>query len=120
MQRIFVVHNLIDPDDRQGRTYKEINLEKQHVIPLGTLVEVKWDDWFGEGCCWKVHARLWVIAHRRDCDGTPLYSLSRWSDPAFATAHDAYHGFAEEELIPVEITDALKDGEGALEWKDAS
>jgi len=35
-------------------------------------------------------------------------------------AHDAYHGFAEEELIPVEITDALKDGEGALEWKDAS
>ena len=33
-----------------GKTYRQENLEKQHQIPIGTLVEVRFDDWFGAGC----------------------------------------------------------------------
>ena len=105
--------------EANGKTIRENNLAKSHTIPLGTLVEVKFDSWFGDGACWKVHARLWVVLHQRDCDGTPLYGLSRWPEVEFAvsTAKDHLHlGFSEEQLAPVEITKALIDGHGALEW----
>jgi hypothetical protein len=90
-----------------------------HKIPVGTLVEVKFDSWFGEGACWKVHARLWVVLHGRDCDGTPLYTLSRWRDPDFALQiKDTHGGFSEESLTPVKVTDRLRDGYGALAWDE--
>lgn len=102
-----------------NKTYRESNLEKNHTIPIGTLVEVKFDSWFGDGACWKIHARLWVVSHDRDCDGTPLYALSRWSDPYFGKTHDCYDGFSEESLEIVSITPDLIRGEGALEWTEA-
>ncbi len=108
-------HSLVTP---RGKTIKEENQAIQHNISIGTLVEVKWDRWFSGGACWKVHARLWVVAHRRDCDGTPLYSVSSWNASKFAMRGRAYHGFGEESLIPVEITDEVRLGEGALEWED--
>jgi hypothetical protein len=111
---IDVIYNLINPET--GKTYKDENLEKQHRIPIGALVEVKWDTWFGEGACWKVHARLWVVAHRRDCDGTPLYSISQWQDPGFAMPDRAFHGFDEKHLTPVEVTSNIATGEDVLEW----
>jgi hypothetical protein len=113
--RLFVLHNLVEEN---GKTIRGNNLERPHNIPVGTLVEIKFDDWFGEGACWKVHARLWVVAHRRDCDGTPLYSVSQWRDPDFAMrVGNAFHGYSEESLTVVEATDALARGEGALEWE---
>lgn len=51
-----------------GKTYREENEAITHNIPLGTLVEVDCDDSKG--------LRLFVVAHERDCDGTPLYALS--------------------------------------------
>lgn len=50
-------------------------MERLHSIPVDTLVEVQYDDWFGGGACAKTHARLWVVEQGRDCDGTPLYWL---------------------------------------------
>jgi hypothetical protein len=112
-----MLHNLIEPN---GKTIKENNLEKQHTIPIGALVEVKFDTWFGEGACWKVHARLWVVEHMRDCDGTPLYTLSRWNDAAFAKqVRDYHHGFPEYMLTVIEVTDRVRQGYGVLEWDDA-
>lgn len=64
MTRVIILHECIDPDDAAGRSYKEVNLEKKHNIPIGSLVE------FRGGC------RLWVVYHGRDCDGTPLYCMS--------------------------------------------
>ena len=61
------IHHLVNPST--GKTYRQENLEKEHAIPIGTLVEARWDTWFGGGACWKVHARLWVVSHDRDCDG---------------------------------------------------
>lgn len=57
-----------------GKTYREENNSKTHNIPLGSLVEVDFDDEF----CDREHKglRLFVVSHDRDCDGTPLYSLS--------------------------------------------
>jgi len=53
-----------DPDDEFGRTYREINNSTEHNFKVGDLVELE------DG------ARLFVVHLHRDCDGTPLYSLS--------------------------------------------
>jgi hypothetical protein len=53
-----------------GKTFREENSEKNHNIPLGTLVEV------GEEISRYSGLRLFVVDHNRDCDGTPLYTLS--------------------------------------------
>jgi len=111
---VVFLHDMVEAN---GKTIKENNLEKQHDIPIGSLVEVKFDDWFGDGACWKVYARLWVISHTRDCDGTPLYSLSRWKNEVFALkVRDLYTGFSEGSLKVIDITDNIRRGENALEW----
>ena len=106
-------------DQTTGKTHREMNNERHHAIPIGALVEVKFDTWFGDGACWKVHARMWVAAHTRDCDGAPLYSISRWKDPAFAMPDRALHGFSEESLTVVEITDKVRNGDDSLSWDEA-
>lgn len=109
------IHDIVEDN---GRTIKENNLLISHKIPVGTLVEVKFDAWWGNGAGWKVHARLWVVSHDRDCDGSPLYTLSQWVDLAFAMKHNQVHtGFGEEKLTIIEITEELQQGENALEWE---
>ena len=103
---LLMVHNLIDPTDPQGRTYKEVQLATSHSIPIGTLVEAKWDVWYGDGACCKFHGRLWVVNHTRDCDGTPLYDLSQWKSNTVARYTGQVHRtFSEDQLTPVEITE---------------
>jgi hypothetical protein len=120
--------------EENGKTIRENNLERQHAIPLGTLVEVKFDKWCGNGACKKVHARLFVVGYNRDCDGTPLYSLAetpfeeweerlqRRNDLEASILKSAWYGlesgFSEESLTPVEVTDELIRGEGALSWEE--
>ena len=38
MVTIFNVADLTNPDDPQGRTYRQVNAEKPHLIPLGASV----------------------------------------------------------------------------------
>jgi len=120
-----------------GKTIRENNMELQHTIPVGTLVEVKYDTWFGDGACEKNHARLWVIIQGRDCDGTPIYWLSTHSyerisyeigatSPEDVANASLQHkllfnfkgGFCEEGLTVVDLTDDVHAGHGALEWDD--
>ena len=82
-------HRIVEAN---GKTIRENNLETIHRIPIGSLVEVKFNSWFSDGACWKVHARLWVVHHSRDCDGTPLYTLSRWKEYGFAISVKDCHG----------------------------
>lgn len=58
------IADLRDPDDPQGRSYRHVNAEQQHTIPIGTLVQL------ASG------ARAFVVYHGRDCDQTPLYYVS--------------------------------------------
>jgi hypothetical protein len=139
--------NVADIVEENGRTNRENNLEEIHDIPIGTLVEVKYDKWHSGGACEKIHARLWVVSHDRDCDGTPLYSLSPHKTDTFEGArivlpsgfwgtgtfddqktilnlnvtkdilNSISSGFAREALTPVEVTKELEDGVGALRWE---
>ena len=142
MTKIVNVKNIVEEN---GKTIKENNMEKIHNIPIGSLVEVKYDKWGGEGSCLKIHARLWVVKHTRDCDGEPLYSLCK--SPLYNIKTDSEHiiylkepgyrnkdlilkndisvniiygvvtGFSEKNLTVIEITKDIKDGVDCLCWE---
>jgi len=74
---LITVADCKDPTDPQGRSYRQINAEKKHAIPIGALVEILHDDddeFLGEEDYRGV--RLYVVYHARDCDQTPLYCLA--------------------------------------------
>ena len=118
---ISFIHDLVEEN---GKTIKENNLDRHHNIPIGSLTEVKWDAWFGGGACWKVHARLWVVSHDRDCDGSPLYALSRYKRESCENFErlnlplEIHRGFAEDSLTVIKITDELCNGDEALQWPE--
>jgi hypothetical protein len=114
MNKIFMLHDTIEAN---GKSIKENNLELKHNIPIGSLVEVQSDNWYGDGACeiWK--ARLWVLDHSRDCDGTPLYILGRDRDyDVCKRYHYLRGGFSEDNLTVIEVTQSIKDGYNSLEW----
>ena len=110
---IVMIHDLVNPET--GKTYKQENMEIQHQIPIGSLVEVEFSRWFGDGCLMRVHGRLWVTQHTRDCDGTPLYSISRWKEP-FISSGDTWHGFGEDALTVIEPTPEIVHGHDVPDW----
>lgn len=57
------IADLVDPNDKDGRTWRQINNAEGHNIPIGTRVTTY------------NNMVLFVTQHTRDCDGTPLYSL---------------------------------------------
>ncbi|HEY2252647.1 MAG TPA: hypothetical protein VGH74_16350 [Planctomycetaceae bacterium] len=73
---VFVnIADLVDTDDPQQRTHRQINAEKRHSIPVGALVEIlPYEDSTHNG------VRMFVALHARDCDQTPLYWLSPCED----------------------------------------
>jgi hypothetical protein len=56
--------------EANGKTARENNLARPHLIPLDALVEIDCPESEFHG------VRAFVVEHARDCDGTPLYSLS--------------------------------------------
>lgn len=68
--------------EENGKTIRENNMEKIHKIPIGSVVDVELDECldYEPGTEYETFirgkARLVVVAHNRDCDGTPLYSLA--------------------------------------------
>lgn len=62
--------------EKNGKTIRENNRAIPHNYKEGDLVEVKMDDWHGDGACSITRARLFIVHCGRDCDGTPLYWLS--------------------------------------------
>lgn len=99
MSELIIIHNLVDPET--GKTYRELNLERRHGIPIGSLVEFRRDEEYPKPDIEGV--RLFVVAHLRDCDGTPLYAMSACrSDTVverrgFANAK-WIHGYTEDDL----------------------
>lgn len=125
--------------EANGKTIKENNMEVTHTISIGALVEYKLERWYGEGSCAVIHARKYVVAHSRDCDGTPLYHvgtapISSWLedsaiDPQWVFPHTPDNSrmytlaceyyklesnLSESMLTVVEVTEGLKRGEGQL------
>jgi hypothetical protein len=85
------IADLICQSDPQKRTFRQINAAKDHVIPIGAMVETE----DGE--------RLFVKLHTRDCDQSPLYSLGLLHDTDEDPIHRMkwYHGFCESGLTLV-------------------
>lgn len=87
-----------DPDDPLGRSYRQVNAELKHGIPLGALVEV---DETGE--------RLYIVKQGRDCDQTPLYWLSMkgHTEPLNEHFHkgDWFGGYSEHSLTVIKLPD---------------
>ncbi len=80
------VADMVDPVT--GLTYRQINNAKKHKFQVGQLVELE------------SGARLFVAKQTRDCDGTPLYSLT--CRPShhyqFKNAMDWIGGFSGDDL----------------------
>lgn len=105
MKKIELVNIADLKNPETGKTYREENNAKEHKIPLGSLVEVDFDDTYND----RPHKglRLFVVKHDRDCDGTPLYSLSfdkNWKEDMygsqfnFAARCRIDSGYSEETL----------------------
>lgn len=74
---IINVADLVNPDSPTGETYRQTNTKLTHKIPLDTIVEVlPYGDTPEEDYGEHTGLRLYVVSHDRDCDQTPLYSLS--------------------------------------------
>lgn len=89
-----MIINMADLQDPQGRSYRQVNAERQHTIPIGTLVELS------NG------ARAFVVCYGRDCDQTPLYYVSLDSDDTVRRVpgwkNSSWQGgFAEQSLTVV-------------------
>ena len=98
------ISDLKDPNDPQGRSYREVNAEKQHAIPIGALVEVE----PSEKRPYKNGIRLFVVYHTRDCDETPLYCLAANPDDTVRHQEGFYNsswacGFSEDALTVIEL-----------------
>ncbi|MDD5149990.1 MAG: hypothetical protein PHC28_05840 [Flavobacterium sp.] len=116
-------------NEETGLTFREENNNKKHNIPIGSLVEVKYEEWYGDGACAIIHARLFVVDHDRDYDGTPLYTLakSKTQQEYYKVEIEGYvpayfpisnSGFPEYMLTIIEMTQDVIDGVGALSWDE--
>jgi hypothetical protein len=94
MNTLVNIADLVDQNDPEGRSYRQVNAAKEHQIPIGTLVEME------------TGVRLFVVKHTRDCDMTPLYCMSADSDDTeehlkgFAN-RSWLHGYGEDGLTIV-------------------
>lgn len=91
LEQILIINiaDVIDPNDPQGRTYRQVNNERSHSIEIGELVEIV-----------DTGVRLFIADRTRDCDGTPLYSLTAEQDKDLMLFVEAFFvtGYTEESL----------------------
>jgi hypothetical protein len=93
------ISDLRDPNDPQGRSYREVNAARTHNYPIGALVELN-------------HGiRLFVVHHARDCDQTPLYCLAADPNDTHLEREGFYNpkwvtGIAEQYLTLIRMVNA--------------
>lgn len=66
---VIFLADVADPSDPQGRSYREVNAQRSHRLPLGGLVEVK-----------STGVRMFVVQLGRDCDASPMCWLAATLD----------------------------------------
>jgi hypothetical protein len=88
--------NISDIVEANGKTIRQNNLEQKHKYPIGTLVEFEWDDNCSYGSSISpTTVKAFVCQLTRDCDGTPLYTMSMWPPETWPSinprlTHEAY------------------------------
>lgn len=107
---IIILHDCVNP--KTGLTYKEENLLIKHNIPLET--NVLYNQCVGEdenGDNIYKERNLFVLAHVRDCDGSPLYVIGELGSEVYNNSFDneIYNGrFYRKENINGVREDNLK------------
>ena len=101
MKKLLSVADLKDPNDANGRSYREINNAKIHRFKVGELVEIDHG------------VRVFIALQTRDCDGTPLYCLTpKKDDYALITKgfpnHNWLKGWSEDSMKRVKCIKKLK------------
>lgn len=104
---IFInIADLKDPDDPEGRTYRQVNAAKKHGIPIGALVELVTEDG-------SPGVRAFVVYRGRDCDQTPIYWLSLEQEDVQprheGQANPGWRGGFSEESLKVITEDSHAD-----------
>jgi len=116
---ILNIADLVNPET--GNTYRQDNMAKKHTIPIGSLVEIVHNPIPGikddPEDLLEIGIRLHVVAHTRDCDGTPLYSLGIYGNEGDLCVMgdvtlkagrfsprilQTFHGYGEEQLKLIE------------------
>lgn len=115
--------NVANVVEANGRTVRENNQAVEHKLPIGALVEITTDCPIGEfGSIYK-GVRLFVVSHERDCDGSPLYSLSfdRNIIAEIMNARRDIENNREPDMHPL-LTNSLGRAEGSVSdgWGDES
>jgi len=78
------VADLKDPNDPDGKTYRQVNAEREHQYDVGDLVALE------------SGVRLFIVKLTRDCDQTPLYSLGLEPNPSdFDMEYNTHGGYSE-------------------------
>lgn len=99
MPQIVFVSDLVNPET--GLTVRQENERVNHKVPVGALVEIlrynSEKDSFEED----LGLRLYVAKHTRDCDGTPLYTLSAQTQEEI----DSMQGVGRDSVV---LYDGLK------------
>jgi hypothetical protein len=69
------IFNIADMVEKNGKTVRQNNRERQHTLPIGTLVEFVQEAGADEDEDY-TGVRLYVVCHTRDCDEEPLVVLA--------------------------------------------
>ena len=88
--KIVLFNDIVETNDK---TIYQNNMDKNHNIPIGTLVEVNSpDEPYNK-------IRLYVVKYTRDCDGEPLYSLGFNGE---TNPYMMHPGFSEDCLTEID------------------
>lgn len=87
--------------ESNGKTIRQNNLEKEHKFKIGDLVEACTSKFHGNGSSEIIKGHFFIVDLGRDCDGTPLYSLSttprdQWANVKITVLHDDPNKFSFE------------------------
>jgi hypothetical protein len=107
--------------EENGRTIRENNLDRQHELPIGALVQVD-NECTGSGSQWTRVVQGYIAVLGRDCDGTPLYYLTiREHDLLDAQIeHDCRHELYEKSQADGPGSEAELDYQAIIRWTSMS
>lgn len=114
------------------KTYRQLNAEMIHRFPIGVMVNYRTGEWDDDRDAYVYqNLQLYVVSHDRDCDQTPLYTLSMHTEKKrqstrdflryllpdrsekaidlFSRLQGEIHGIPEEGLSLVPQEEYLKD-----------
>ncbi len=87
--------------EANGKTIRQNNLERKHKYPIGTIVKFEVNESHEDNIFVKGTVQAYVCRQTRDCDGSPLYTMSLWNPDIWSDIHPS--------LTPEDYDETLKN-----------